>query len=195
MWREEVVAEKRRMHEDVRWPCEKKHKKSRQEKEQELLDFITLVTDIKEWDPMQNKIRNSSERSTGRLYFRQNDRWKQKAEMWNGLGKVMRDYTSWQKHGRRRALEMDLSKVKHFRETDCNRVCVCMCARMRVSLDGWLTATLSYLSDVNLNSTEIPSVLLLPLPMLHLRLIGQHASWQCNGKRACINRAKCKIVK
>lgn len=95
---------------------------------------------MKEWAPMQNKIGNRSERSAGRLYFRQNDRWKQKAEMWNGLGKVMRDYTSWQNHGRRRALEMDLSKVRHFRETDCNRVCV------RACVIGWVVDSHTLLS-------------------------------------------------
>lgn len=82
--------------------------------------------------------------------------------MWNGLGKVMRDYTSWQSHRRKRALEMDLSKVRHFRGMWTATVCVCVCV--------WLTATLSYLSVVNLNSKENLSltVLLLPLPIEQL---------------------------
>lgn len=42
---------------------------------------------------------------------------------------------------------MDWSKMMHFRETDCD--CV--------SSDGWMTAALSHLSGVNLNSREIQS--------------------------------------
>lgn len=57
-------------------------------------------------------------------------------EMWGGLGKVMRDYAFWQSHGRRRAFQMNLSKLRHFRGTYTVSVCV--------SLDGWLTATLIF---------------------------------------------------
>lgn len=84
--------------------------------------------------------------------------------MWGGLRKVMRDYAFWQSHGRRRAFQMNLSKLSHFRGTYTVSVCV--------SLDGWLTATLSSSRHKSQLRREILSMNVLLPSMLQLWLIG-----------------------
>lgn len=84
--------------------------------------------------------------------------------MWGGLGKVMRDYAFWQSHGRRRAFQMNLSKLRHFRGTYTVSVCV--------SLDGCLMATLSSSRHKSQLRREILSMNVLLPSMLRLWLIG-----------------------
>lgn len=84
--------------------------------------------------------------------------------MGGGLGKVMRDYAFWQSHGRRRAFQMNLSKLRHFRGTYTVSVCV--------SLDAWLSATLSSSRHKSQLRREILSMNALLSSMPRLWLIG-----------------------